>query len=75
MAAQARRKVRLNAKDWERIYSALRVVAASTETYLAASAHYSREYVARWPMTAAKIGVNGMAARDRGVAPVTKATR
>lgn len=56
-----RTRVRLTARDWQRIYDALELVPGPAS------------YGAL--LTSRKIGAGGMAARNRGVAPVRKGKR
>jgi len=64
-----RRRVRLSARDWKTIYHALEF--AGPREDLSVTEEQAEDSVS----TTRKIGVDGMAARDRGVAPVRKGTR
>ena len=64
-----RLRVRLTAKDWKTIYHALGFAGPREDISV------TEEQAQAAVNTTRKIGVDGMAARDRGVAPVRRAKR
>ena len=72
MVARTRRRVRLTRGDWRAAYIALAFV-AGTSAVVRASLSEAIRTAARRALR--KIGVDGMAARDRGVAPVVTRAR